>query len=118
MAIAKHKSGALVKFSTAIRLFSVNLMRMTFAKFTRERREAAIFAGSPGLGKNTVYENEVPFLLSIDECSCPSSNNGSVDVLHLRPHFPPPQKGFCYVQKLLHHSMNVTWQSTVNMICN
>ena len=115
MAIAKHKSGALVKFSTAIRLFSVNLMRMTFAKFTRERREAAIFAGSPGLGKNTVYENEVPFLLSIEECSCPSSNNSSVDVLHLRPHFPPPQKGFCYVQKLLHHSMNVTWQSKYDL---
>ena len=115
MAIAKHKSGALVKFSTRYKAFFSESHEMTFAKFTRELREAAIFAGSPGLGKNTVYENEVPFLLSIEECSCPSSNNGSVDVLHLRPHFPPPQKSFCYVQKLLHHSMNVTWQSKYDL---
>ena len=100
MAVAKPKSGALVKFSTRYKAFAVNLMRMTFAKFTRERREAAIFTGSPGLGKNTVYENEVPFLLSIEECSCPSSNNGSVDVLHLRPHFPSPPKGFLLRSKL------------------
>ena len=83
----------------AIRLFAVNLMRMTFATFSREQREGAVFARSPGLRENTVYENEVPFLLSIEECSCPSSNDGSVDVLHLRPHSPPP-KGFLLLSKL------------------
>ena len=95
MAVAKPKSGALDKFFTRYKaFFAVNLMRMTFAKFTRERREAAVFVGSPGLRENTVYENEVPCLLSIEECSFPSSNNGSVDVLHLRPHSPPPKRVF------------------------
>lgn len=88
-------------------------MRMTFAKFTRERREGAAFAGSPGLRENTVYENEVPFLLRmfLFEQQQQLSRRSPLPTA-----LPSPPKGFLLRSKIGSSQYeNVTWQSKYDL---